>query len=121
MKLVDYATLRGRAGYAWGQFLPYAFVGIAAGRFNYGTTVTVHHTGTPPPPFPPPFPFDTTQSASSGKTNAVVGGVAAGLGMDWLVTPGMFLRAEWEYVAFAPVGGSRSNFNTGKIGGGARF
>jgi opacity protein-like surface antigen len=81
----------------------------------------VHHTGTPPPPFPPPFPFDTTQSASSGKTNAVVGGVAAGLGMDWLVTPGMFLRAEWEYVAFAPVGGSRSNFNTGKIGGGARF
>ena len=41
MKLVDYATLRGRAGYAWGQFLPYAMVGIAAGRFNYETTVTV--------------------------------------------------------------------------------
>src|SRR4026207_2231061 len=52
MKLMDYATLRGRAGYAWGQFLPYAFVGIAAGRFNYGTTVTVHHTGTPIPPAP---------------------------------------------------------------------
>ena len=66
MKLVDYATLRGRAGYAWGQFLPYAFVGIAAGRFNYGTTVTVHHTGTPIPPAPG-LPFDLTDTASNGK------------------------------------------------------
>jgi opacity protein-like surface antigen len=120
IKLVDYATLRGRAGYAWGNFLPYAFLGIAAGRFNYGTTVTVHHTGTPIPPSPV-LPFDLTDSASSGKTNAIVGGVTGGLGMDWLVTPGMYLRAEWEYVAFAPVNGSRSNINTGKIGVGARF
>lgn len=120
MKLVDYATLRGRAGYAWGQFLPYAFVGIAAGRFNYGTTVTVHHAGTPIPPAPG-FPFDTTDTASTGKTNAIVGGVAAGLGIDYAVTPGMYLRAEWEYVAFAPVNGSRSNINTGKVGVGARF
>jgi outer membrane immunogenic protein len=120
MKLVDYATLRGRAGYAWGQFLPYAFLGLAAGRFNYGTTVTVHHTGTPIPPAPG-VPFDLTDTASSGKTNAIVGGVAGGLGMDWAVTPGMYLRAEWEYVAFAPVNGSRSNINTGKVGVGARF
>ena len=120
MKLVDYATFRGRAGYAWGQFLPYAFVGIAAGRFNYGTTVTVHHTGTPIPPAPG-LPFDLTDTASNGKTNAIVGGGAAGLGIDWAATPGMYLRAEWEYVAFAPVNGSRSNINTGKIGAGARF
>jgi hypothetical protein len=33
----------------------------------------------------------------------------------------MYLRGEWEYIAFAPVNGSRSNFNTGKIGAGARF
>lgn len=120
MKLVDYVTFRGRAGYAWGQFLPYAFVGIAAGRFNYGTTATVHHTGTPIPPAPG-LPFDLTDTASNGKTNAIVGGGAAGLGIDWAATPGMYLRAEWEYVAFAPVNGSRSNINTGKIGAGARF
>jgi outer membrane immunogenic protein len=119
-KLVDYATLRARAGYAWGNFLPYAVVGIAAGRFNYGTTVTVHSTGTPNPP-PPGTAFVLDETASSGKTNAIVGGVAAGLGVDWAVTPGMYLRAEWEYVAFAPVNGSRSNINTGKVGVGARF
>lgn len=120
MKLVDYATFRARAGYAWGQFLPYAMVGIAAGRFNYGTTVTVNYTGTPIPPAPG-LPFDITNTASSGKTNAVVAGAVAGLGIDYAVTPGMYLRAEWEYVAFAPVNGSRSNINTGKVGVGARF
>ncbi|HET9176058.1 MAG TPA: porin family protein, partial [Pseudolabrys sp.] len=40
-KLVDYATLRGKAGYAVGEFLPYAVLGAAVGRFNYQTTVTV--------------------------------------------------------------------------------
>ncbi|MFY9688058.1 MAG: outer membrane beta-barrel protein [Pseudolabrys sp.] len=120
MKLVDYATFRARAGYAWGQFLPYAMVGIAAGRFNYGTTVTVNYTGTPIPPAPG-LPFDITNTASSGKTNAVVAGAVAGLGIDYAVTPGMYLRAEWEYVAFAPVNGSRSNINTGKVGVGAHF
>ncbi|MGA8388269.1 MAG: outer membrane beta-barrel protein [Pseudolabrys sp.] len=120
MKLVDYATLRARAGYAWGQFLPYAMVGIAAGRFNYETTVTVNRTGTPIPPAPG-FAFDITDTAGNGKDNAIVGGVAGGLGIDWALSPGMYLRGEWEYVAFAPVNGSRSNFNTGKIGAGARF
>jgi opacity protein-like surface antigen len=119
-KLVDYATLRARAGYAWGNFLPYAVIGIAAGRFNYGTTVTVHSTGTPNPP-PPGVAFDITQTAGNGKDNAIVGGVAGGLGLDWAMTPGFYLRAEWEYVAFAPVGGSRANINTGKVGAGARF
>jgi opacity protein-like surface antigen len=120
MKLIDYATLRARAGYAIGQFLPYAAIGVAAGRFNYETTVTVTSVGTPIPPAPGSA-FNNTDTASSGKNNAVVGGVAAGLGLDWAVTPGVYLRAEWEYVAFAPVNGSRSNFNTGKLGIGARF
>ena len=42
LKLIDYATVRARAGYAYGQFLPYAVLGVAVGRFNYATTATVH-------------------------------------------------------------------------------
>jgi opacity protein-like surface antigen len=119
-KLVDYATLRARAGYAWGNFLPYAVIGVAAGRFTYATTVTVHSTGTPNPP-PPGVPFDITETQGTGKDNAIVGGLAAGLGLDWAFTPSFYLRGEWEYVTFAPVNGSRANINTGKIGVGARF
>lgn len=120
MKLVDYATLRGRAGYAMGSFLPYAVVGAAVGRFNYATTVTVHSAGQPIGAAPG-VPFDTTDTSSVGKNNAIVGGVAAGLGVDWAITPGMFMRLEWEYVAFSPVNGSRNNINTANLGVGMRF
>jgi opacity protein-like surface antigen len=120
MKLVDYATLRGRAGYAFGNFLPYAAVGAAVGRFNYATTVTVHSAGQPIAPAPG-VPFDTTETSSVGKNNSIVGGVAAGLGVDWAITPGMFMRVEWEYVAFSPVNGSRNNINTANLGVGMRF
>ncbi len=120
IKLVDYATIRARGGYAFGQFLPYAAVGLAVGRFNYDTTVTVHSVGTPVPPAPG-VPFDNINVATAGKTNAIVGGVAVGLGMDWAITPGVFLRAEWEYAAFSPVNGNRTNINTGQLGIGAHF
>jgi len=120
MKLVDYATLRARAGYAVGQFLPYVAIGVALGRFNYETVVTVHSAGQPIPPAPGSA-FDNTTTQSVGKTNAYIGGFAAALGTDWAITPGMFLRAEWQYIAFAPVNGSRNNINTGQLGVGARF
>jgi outer membrane immunogenic protein len=119
VKLVDYATLRARAGYAVGNFLPYAVIGLAAGRFNYSTTVSLSDTQTFPTNPPGVVPF--SDSASAGKTNSIVGGVAGGLGVDWAVTPNVFLRAEWEYIAFAPVNGGRINTNTGQAGVGVRF
>jgi outer membrane immunogenic protein len=127
LKLVDYATLRGRAGYAIGQFLPYAMVGAALGRFNYSTTVSVSDflTQLPLVPSPPGGPLGfailTPSSISTGKNNAYIGGVVAGLGADWAVTPSVFLRAEWEFVAFASVNGARNNLNTANLGIGLRF
>ncbi|HEY7999159.1 MAG TPA: outer membrane beta-barrel protein, partial [Pseudolabrys sp.] len=120
IKLIDYATMRARAGYAFGQFLPYAVVGAAVGRFNYANTATVHDVGTPPLGSPI-LPFDTLSTESNSKNNAVVGGPLVGLGIDVAVIPNVFLRAEWEYIAFATVGGIRANMNTGRVGVGARF
>jgi opacity protein-like surface antigen len=120
-KLVDYATLRGRAGYAWGQFLPYAAVGIAVGRFNYQTSVTVTDSMTQLPNPPGPFLGTFQQSASSGQNNAFAAGVAAGLGVDWAATPNVFVRGEWEFVAFAPVNQTRTNIQVGHVGAGVRF
>jgi opacity protein-like surface antigen len=117
MKLIDYATARVRAGYAFGQFLPYAFVGGAVGRFNYTNTSTVTDSqllGGVTSDFGP-----VTQADS--KNNAVVGGFTAGLGMDVALLPNVFLRGEWEYVGFAPVNGIRSSINTGRVAIGMRF
>ncbi|MEP7030713.1 MAG: outer membrane beta-barrel protein [Pseudolabrys sp.] len=119
IKLVDYATVRARAGYAMSQFLPYAFVGVAAGRFNYSSTATVTDIQTPagggaPSAFGP-------ISQTDSKNDAVVGGFVAGAGLDVAVLPNVFLRAEWEFIAFAPVHGIRVSTNTGRVGIGVKF
>ncbi|HXX06575.1 MAG TPA: outer membrane beta-barrel protein [Pseudolabrys sp.] len=119
IKLIDYAMLRGRAGYAVGQFLPYATVGFVLGRFNFATTATVFQQGDNASTGATYGPTTTTQTV--GKDNDFVGGLAAGLGVDWAITPGIFLRGEWQYIAFGPVAGIRTNINTGQLGVGARF
>jgi opacity protein-like surface antigen len=117
MQLIDYATFRARAGYAFGQFLPYAFVGGAVGRYNStsSATVTDHQVqGLTTINFGP-----VTQS--DNRNNAVTGGFTAGLGLDVAILPNVFLRAEWEFVGFAQVNGIRSTMNTGRIGLGVKF
>jgi len=115
VRLVDYATFRGRAGYAFGQFLPYAMLGAAVGRFSYMSSATVTdvmsgaQTGT------------FQQSASDGRDNVFAAGFVTGLGLDVALLPNVFLRAEWEYTVFAPVNGIRSWLNTGRVGVGMRF
>jgi opacity protein-like surface antigen len=121
-KLVDYAVLRARAGYAVGQFLPYAALGAAVGRFNYQTTVSVTDVMTnlaPPGPLGGAGTFQ--QSGSVGQNNVFVAGFAAGIGVDWALTQMVFARAEWEFIAFAPVNQTRSNVQAGHVGLGVRF
>jgi outer membrane immunogenic protein len=118
VKLVDYGTFRARAGYSFGQFLPYAVVGAAAGRFNYTRSSSVIVDQTPSGGVTTRF---VLPPQSDGKDNAISAGVLVGLGIDVAILPNMFLRAEWEYIAFAPVGGNRSSLSTGRVGVGVRF
>lgn len=118
VKAIDYATLRGRAGYAFGQFLPYAVVGAAVGRFNYSTTTSVIVDQTPSGGTTTRYTFPTV---TEGRDGAFSAGPLVGVGLDVAVTPNIFLRAEWEYAAFAPIGGIRVGINTGRVGVGARF
>lgn len=119
-KLVDYGTVRARAGYAVGQFLPYAMIGGALGRFNYSTTVWLadqqtDSNGNKSLYIPPSSP------QTDAKDGAYVAGLAVGLGMDVALLPNVFLRAEWEYVTFAGVHDFHSYMNSGRVGVGVRF
>lgn len=114
LKLVDYATFRARAGYAFGQFLPYAILGAAVGRFNYSTSATVTDVQVPGGTFGP-------VTSTDSKDNAFAAGFVTGLGLDVALLPNVFVRGEWEYIAFAPVNGIRSTLNTGRVGLGIRF
>ena len=44
ISLTDYATVRGRLGWAFGSFLPYATVGLSLGRADITNAARVHYT-----------------------------------------------------------------------------
>ena len=83
-----------------GNFLPYAFVGVGAARANLLRTSTVFGTQSSfdTPPIVTPFFFTQTQS----KENAFLFGWSVGGGVDIMALPNVFLRAEFEYLAFSP-------------------
>jgi opacity protein-like surface antigen len=98
--LNDYATARVRAGYPTGQFLPYAFLGGALGRFDYAVS---------------------NGAWSDSRAQAFALGFTGGLGADVMILPSMFLRGEWEYTVFTKVAGIRTNTNTARAAIGWRF
>jgi opacity protein-like surface antigen len=111
IKLDDYATFRARAGYAFGQFLPYGYVGIAIGRFDYARDVSLVVTGSDNGSF----------TESDDKNGAIAAGLDVGLGIDVALTPNLFLRGEWEFMAYAPIAGIRYMSNTARAGLGLKF
>lgn len=118
-KLIDYATLRMRAGYAFGQFLPYAIVGGAVGRFDYSSTASLTDTQTPSGGVAG-APY-VAGPISETKNNAIIGGFVAGLGVDIALTPNVFARGEWEFIGFAKLNGVNNTINTGRVAIGVRF
>jgi opacity protein-like surface antigen len=123
MHIQDYATVRGRAGWAAGRFLPYAMLGFAFGMADFQRTAFVDGVvvppAVPPNPPPPPFPFGPWGATESKK--AFIYGYSAGGGLDVALTSNIFLRGEYEYVKFSPVMGIRANVQAARVGAGLRF
>lgn len=117
----DYGTLRARAGYVLGRFLPYALVGAAIGRADLTRTVTVALTGTDTniPPGPDVALGPVTQTES--KANAFIYGFSVGAGLDVAITENIFLRGEYEYLQFYPFSGALISINTGRLGVALKF
>lgn len=115
VSISDMATLRGRAAYAWGVFLPYAFGAVALGHADIVRTARVF--GDQISPTGVDFPFDV--SATDAQNNRMIYGYSAGLGVDIMLISCLFLRAEWEYVRFTTV--IDTNVNTFRAGLGYKF
>jgi outer membrane immunogenic protein len=74
-----FGTVRGRAGYAWNQFLLYATGGLAYGYVSDNTSVDVV-----PPAVGP-----------NGLSSSTRTGWAAGAGFEWAFRPGWSVKAEY--------------------------
>jgi outer membrane immunogenic protein len=113
----DMATLRARAAYAWGCFLPYAFAGIALGNADISHSVTVHDAVSNA--ISGPFTQLATLNATDAVHNHLVYGYSGGLGVDVNLVGGLFMRAEWEYVRFTST--VDTSINTVRAGLGYKF
>jgi outer membrane immunogenic protein len=121
----DFATLRLRSGWVVGNFLPYAFVGLALGIANTSILTTVsgeeYTSGTVGTcsSSAPCFPFNYTNGLTANNT--VLYGFTVGGGVDVALTSNIFLRAEIEWDQFNPPPGFLATIVTGRVGGGIKF
>lgn len=123
---LNFGTLRARAGWALGNFLPYAFTGLAIGHANVNIAATVsgienpqNQPCTPGGPSPACVPFSFTGTA--GKNGEWMYGFTFGGGLDVALTRNVFLRAEYEYVQFAPIANLILDVNTVRGGLAVKF
>jgi outer membrane immunogenic protein len=126
VQITDIWTGRFRAGWVANNFMPYGFVGAAVARATVLRSVTI--TGTLSDTFTQNnvttttvTPLDLPGTVTVGQNGDFVWGYAAGGGIDYLITPAVFARGEWEYIGLRDVKSARVNINTVRTALGVRF
>jgi outer membrane immunogenic protein len=121
LDLTDYAEVRGRAGYIVGNLLPYGFVGFVVGRGDYSVSATTDATCTIPNSTLTSECLGFPITSSAGQSNALLYGFSVGGGLDWALTPNIFLRGEFEFVQFAPISNILVSIVDARAGVGLKF
>ena len=129
IRVTDLLTLRGRAGWTVGNFLPYAFLapGIARADVVRAATVDVHRTDVPDvttPPTPPITPLPDVFFSDS-RTDTKLAGYyfvyAAGIGLDVEIMPRVFARLEYEALSIPNIKDMKVSIQTLRTGVGLKF
>jgi outer membrane immunogenic protein len=130
MQITDYGALRARAGWVFSNFMPYGFAGLALGWGNYAITSLVsgqENAQSAPSPVIPCNPavtltcVDYSFSNSTAKNGVLLYGFTVGGGVDVALSSNIFLRAEYEYLQFAPVASMTTSISSVRVGGGLKF
>ena len=130
VQLTDAIQFRARTGWAAGNFLPYVFGAAVVGRMDVSrsvtSTVTRRDDTTDPltgvvtigPTLPVPA---QSQTLMEQKVNQFVAGWSGGLGLEYCVWGGLFMRAEWDYTKFLQVKNTIVQANNLRFGLGYKF
>ncbi|WP_315835367.1 outer membrane protein [Bradyrhizobium prioriisuperbiae] len=124
-KITDVLTLRGRAGWAVDNFMPYVFGGLAVGRANIYRAATVTETDTfyttaTPPVQAGPTITSVYSQAQSGN-GVFIYGYTLGVGLEAMLFGNVFARGEYEYIKFQTVNNIDLRMNTVRAGVGYKF
>jgi len=99
------ATLRGRLGVTWGNWLFYGTGGAAWGRIN--TTLGLNCLGDGC------GSTSTAALATSSSSSTTASGWVAGLGAEWMLATNWSVRAEWLHVDLGSINDSLPTVGTG--------
>jgi opacity protein-like surface antigen len=127
-----YFTMRGRLGWAFGNFLPYIAAGVAFAQVNTSTKVDIGYSGVCANITSstcnlgtPQNPIYQTIGGNYPFTDLIHGkyqlGFDAALGMDYMVTRYVFVRGELEYLNFQYPSNIRLNTLSTRIAAGLKF
>lgn len=119
INITDMGSVRARAGYAWGAFLPYMFGGVALGVGDITRTARIfgNQVNAAAPVGFQNIPFDVSRTVT--QSSHFLYGYSAGLGLDVMLIGGVFGRIEYEYLKFAaPID---TSVHTAKAGLGYKF
>ncbi|CAO4155275.1 Outer membrane protein beta-barrel domain-containing protein [Methylorubrum thiocyanatum] len=143
-KIEDYGTIRGRLGYAFGNFLPFFTGGVALGRATVNDTVTVQNYAYNNATYTanqtaatksyidnygysrfyqdfPPGSIPDAGVSYGPRKKITVAGLAVGGGLEYAITPNFLLRGEYQYVLFNDFQGHKAELNTVRGGAAIKF
>jgi len=146
-RINDYATIRARFGYTLGDFMPYVTGGFAIGRAQITDTVSIQHAEFDQATYranqaladkskavnvfnvgyaafnqnDPSSSVLASPEVLTRSKEKIVGGIAAGAGLEYAITPNLLLRAEYQYVLFNDFDGHKMNLNTVRGGAAVKF
>ncbi len=124
-KVTDVLTLRGRAGWAVDNFMPYMFAGLALGRADIYRDATVTETDrfytTTTPPVQQGQTVTSVYSQSQSGNGVFIYGYTLGVGLEAMLFGNVFARGEYEYIKFQTVNNIDIHMNTVRAGVGYKF
>jgi outer membrane immunogenic protein len=128
LSITDFGSLRGRFGYVFNNFLPYGFAGVALGRGSYSVTADVSgQQNTNQANLVIPCTVNGTTCinydfpSGTSKSSTLLYGFSVGSGFDMALTQNIFLRAEYEYIQFAPIAKITAAISSARVGAGFKF
>ena len=119
-RVIDYGTIRVKAGWAASSFfMPYATFGIAGGRMDItrAALITPMASAATPPGTVVPAAF----TVSEVLKNQFGYGYAAGVGVDFCLMANLFARLEYEYVQFPDFHGLNAHMHNVRAGAAFKF
>lgn len=103
----DFALINGRAGYAYGRFMPYALVGLGVTRVKVAATMQANEThrievdGI----YSPSRSWQTNPPLAVLTKDAYAATVSLGLGFEYAIFDNLIVRAQYNYMTTGNVKG----------------